>query len=143
MNDHKIENRDQNELTGGHNIWNINWREDGVRNKLMSHSIESAGQAVGVRSDKRCRPITFGIDTAACRTVVLARHPATRGYRCHWDVEPGVEYSTAAKSVVWDGGRRLLVSKDTDDRILTSRGKKASDGCQTHDTTRTMGLFRA
>ena len=41
-----------------------------VRNKLTSHCIESVGQAVSVRSDRRHRQITFGIDTAACRTVV-------------------------------------------------------------------------
>ena len=80
-------------LTGGHNIWSSNWRTDRVRNK-SSRSVESVGQTVGVSSDRRCRQITFGIDTAACRTVVLARHPATRGYRCHWDAEAGAQYST-------------------------------------------------
>ena len=82
-----------------------------VSPKLTSHSIESVGQAAGVRSDRRCRQLRLGIDTAACRTVVLARHPATRGYRCHWDAEAGVQYSTAGKSIVCDEGRRLLVSK--------------------------------
>ena len=46
---------------------------------LTGQSIESVGQAVGVKSEKKCRQITFSVDTAACRTVVLARHPATRG----------------------------------------------------------------
>ena len=87
---------------GGHNSLSRNWQNDSVRNKLKSHSLESVGQAVGVRSDKKCRRITFGIDTTACRTLVRARDPATRWYRCHWDAEAGVPYSTAGKSVVWD-----------------------------------------
>ena len=91
-------NRIQNKLTSGHNIWSRNWQDDCVRNKLTSHSTESVVQAVGVASDRRCRQITFGIDTAASRTAVPERHPATRGYRSHWDV--------------WDEGRRVLVSKD-------------------------------
>ena len=69
----------QNKLTDGHNTWSRNWQNDLVRDNFTSHSIESVGQAVGVRSDRRCRQIAFGIDTAACRTVVPARHPATRG----------------------------------------------------------------
>ena len=99
-------------MTDGHKSSNRNWQEDWVRKKLTSHSIESVGQAVGVRSDNRCRQTTFGIDTAACRTVVPARHPARRGYRCPWDAEAREQYSTAGMSVVWDEGRRLLLSKD-------------------------------
>ena len=114
----------QSKLTGGHNIWSRNSQGDRVRNKLTSHSIESVGQAVGVRSDRRCRQITFGIDTAACRTVVPARQPATRGYRCHWDAEAGVQYSTTGKTVVWDEGRRLLVSKDTEGKLMTSESRQ-------------------
>ena len=83
-------------------------------NKLTSHSIVSVGQAVGVRSGKGKRQITFEVDTAACGTVVPARHPATRRYICHWDAEARVPYWTAGKSVVLDEGRRLLVSKDTE-----------------------------
>ena len=75
-NGHQIENGVQNELTVGHNISSRNSQNDRVRHKLTSHNIESVGQAVGVRSHKGFRQITFGIDTAACRTVVLARHPA-------------------------------------------------------------------
>ena len=33
------------------------------------------------------------------------------GYRCHWDAGARVQHSTAGKSVVWNEGRRLLVSK--------------------------------
>ena len=50
---------------------------------------------------------------------MLARHPATRGYRCHWDVETAVPYSTAGKSVVWDVGGHVLVSKDTEGKLMT------------------------
>ena len=39
-------------------------------------------------------------------------HPATRGYRVPWEAEAAVPHSTAGKSVVWDEGRRFLVSKD-------------------------------
>ena len=48
---------------------------------------------------------------------------ATRGYRCHWDAEAGVPYSTVVKSVLWEKGRRLLVSKDTEGKpmIIESR----------------------
>ena len=93
----------QNKMTDGHEIWNTSWQEHWVRNKLTSHRTEQVGQAVGVRSDRRCRQITFGIDIAACKTVVLARHSNTR-YRCHWDAEAGVQHSTAGKSVVWEEG---------------------------------------
>ena len=97
-----------------------------MRNKLTSHSIESVGQAVGVRSDRRRRQITFGIGTAACRTVVLARHPtATRWYRCHLGGEAGAQCSTAGKSVVCDVGRRLLVSKDAEGKLMTIESRQA------------------
>ena len=55
--------------------------------------------------------ITFGLDTAACRTGVPGNHHAARGYRVHWDSGAGVPYSTAGKSVVWNEGRRLLVAE--------------------------------
>ena len=57
--------------------------------------------------------------------MVPARHPASRGYRCHWDAEAGVQFSTAGKSVVWDGGRRLLVSKDTEGKLITIESRQA------------------
>ena len=106
-------------------MWSRNWQNDRLRNKLTSHSIESVEQAVGVRSDRRCGQITFGIDTAACRTVVSARHPATRGYRCHWDAEAGVQYSMAGRSAVWDEGRRLLLSRDTESKLMTTESRQA------------------
>ena len=118
----------QNKMTGGHNIWSRNWKNDRVRNKLTGHSIESVLQAVGVRSERRCRQITFGIDTAACRTVVPARHPATpamMGYKCHQDVESGVQYSTASKSVVWGEGLRLTMSEDKEGKLMTIESRQA------------------
>ena len=62
---------------------------------------------------------------AACRTVVRARPPATRGYRCHWDGEARVPYSSVGRSVVWDEGRRLLVSKDTEGKLMTIESRQA------------------
>ena len=93
-----------------------------MRNIWTSHSIESIGQAVGGTSARRCRQITSGIHTAAFRTVAPARHSATRGYRCHWDAEARVPYSTAGKSVVW--GRRLLVSKDIEGKLMTIESRQ-------------------
>ena len=108
----------------GSNTWNRKWKQSWRRDGLTSPSIESVWQAVGVRSDKRCRQITFGIDTAAGRTVVPARHLATRGYRCHWDADAGAHYSTAGKSVVWDEGRRPLVSRDPEGRLMTTESRQ-------------------
>ena len=79
-------------------------------NKLIRRSIESVGQAVGVRSH-----ITFGVDTAALQdrdaSTASPRHEGTDVTR---DVNSGASYSTAGKSVVWDEGRHLLVSKDSE-----------------------------
>ena len=61
----------QTKLTGGHNIWNSNWRDNLVCNKLTDHSIQSVVQAV-VRSDKRCRRITFGVYMAVCSSAGTA-----------------------------------------------------------------------
>ena len=136
----------QNKLTGGHNIWSRNWQGDWVRHKLTSHSIESVGQVVGASTDRRCRRITFEIETAACRTVVRARHPAARGYRCHWDAEARLPCSTAGNSLVWCEGRRLLVSHNAEGKLMTIESRQAMvrrPFCQSHDTARTTGLFRA
>ena len=61
-------------------------------------------EAINVRTDQSNRKITFGVDTAACRTVVPGNHPAARGHRVHWDSGAGVPCSTAGKSMVWDEG---------------------------------------
>ena len=73
-----------------------------------------------------------------------ARPRATGGYRCHWDAEAGVPDSTAGKSVVWDGGRRLRLSKDTEPMISESRTaevRRQLMAVKPMDTTRTVGLF--
>ena len=62
---------------------------------------------------------------AACKTVVPARHPATRRYRVHWDKAAGAPYTTAGKSVVWDGGQRLLVAKDAEGKPLSIKPRQA------------------
>ena len=46
--------------------------------------------------------MTFGIDTAACKTVVPANHPAARGYLVHKDSLLGCAYSTAGRDKVYD-----------------------------------------
>ncbi|MCH2137401.1 MAG: PQQ-like beta-propeller repeat protein, partial [Phycisphaerales bacterium] len=84
----------------------------GNDDKGNEHSI-GAFESVDVRSDRSRRSITFGVDTAACRTVVPASHPAARGYRLHKDAESGAAYSTAGKSLVYDEGRRVLVAKQS------------------------------
>ena len=48
------------------------------------------------RLDPSRRTITFGIDTAACKTVV-PYHPATRWYLVHKDSLLGCAYSTAGR----------------------------------------------
>ena len=81
-------------------------------------------KTTNVRTDQSNRKITFGVDTAACRTVVPGNHPAARGYRVHWDSEAGVPYSIAGKS---NGlGRRS-----------TSVGGKAGDGRNDYDRVTT------
>ena len=51
----------------------------------------------------------------------VQNRPATRAYRSHWDAEAGVPYLAAGKSVVWDEGRHLLVSKDTEGKSIESQ----------------------
>ena len=111
-----------------------------ARDKLSGHRIDSVGQAVGDRSDKRCRQITLGVDTAACRTVVPGKASGNTKVQMSLDAEAG--------EVAWDEGRRLFVSKDTEGKPITIESRQAelrkpSNGCQTHDAARTMGLFRA
>ena len=52
------------------------------------------------RLDPSQRTITFGIDTAACKTVVLADHRAARGYLVHKDSLLGCAYSTVGRDKV-------------------------------------------
>ena len=43
---HKTENRVQNEMTDGHNIWNKNWRDNWVRNRLTGNSMPRCGNLI-------------------------------------------------------------------------------------------------
>ena len=54
------------------------------------------------------RTITFGIDTAACKTVVPDNLPASRGHLVHKDSLLGCAYSTAGRDKVYDQGKRIL-----------------------------------
>ena len=58
------------------------------------------------------RTITFGVDTAACKTVVLANHPAARGYLVHKDSLLGCACSIALRDKVYDQGKRILCTSD-------------------------------
>ena len=81
---------------------------------------------ISTRTDQTNRTITFGVDTAACRTVVPGNHPAARGCRVHWDPGAGVPYFTAGKSVVWDEGRRLLVAKQATGEPVMIESRQAT-----------------
>ena len=60
------------------------------------------------RLDPSQRTVTFGIDTAACKTVVPPNHHGTRGYLVHKDSLLGCAYSTAGRDKVYDQGKRIL-----------------------------------
>ena len=64
------------------------------------------------RLDPSQRTITFGIDTAACKTVVLANHLATRGCLIHKDSLLGCACSTAGRDKLYDQGKRILCTSD-------------------------------
>ena len=106
---------ERRKTTSSSKIWTVStrsWNIDAITNKERSlqskmDSITKYNGKVSMISDETDqsnRTITFGVDTAACRTVVLGNHPAARGYRVHWDSGAGVLYSTAGNSVVWDEG---------------------------------------
>ena len=69
--------------------------------------LESLG--AGERDDRAHRALRFGVDTAACTTVVPSAHPAVRGYRTHVDARVGTLYSTAGKTTIADEGQKMLV----------------------------------
>ena len=72
------------------------------------------------RLDPSQRTITFGIDTAACKTVVPANHPAARGYLVHKDSLHGCAYSTAGRDKVVDQGKRILCTPDETGKPMAS-----------------------
>ena len=57
--------------------------------------------------DPSQRTVTFGIDTAACKTLVVANHLAARRYLVHKDSPLGCAYSTACRDKVYDQGKRI------------------------------------
>ena len=79
----------QSTLTGGHKIWNSSWQTIGCVTSCWV-SIETVGQAVGARSDKICRQITFGVYATACRTMP-ALHQQHEGTGA---IETKLEYHT-------------------------------------------------
>ena len=60
------------------------------------------------RLDPSQRTITFGIDTAECKTVVSSNHPAVRVKLVHKDSLLGCAYSTTGRDKVYDQGKRIL-----------------------------------
>ena len=63
------------------------------------------------RLDHSQRDITFGIDTAACQTVVPANHLAARGYLVHKESLLGCASSTAGRDKVHDQGKRIEIKR--------------------------------
>ena len=55
------------------------------------------------------RTVTFGFDTAAFKTVVLANRFAARGYLVHKDSPLGCAYCTAGRDKVYDQRKEDLV----------------------------------
>ena len=56
-----------------------------------------------------------------CRQGILQHE----GTDVHWDAEARVPYSIAGQFVVWDKGRRLFVSKDTEGKPTTIEFRQA------------------
>ena len=66
------------------------------------------------RLDFSQRTVTFGIDTAACNIVVLANHPAARGYLVHKDSLLGPESQWPSRA---GKCRRPLMAVTVDDGL--------------------------
>ena len=76
--------------------------------------------------DPSQRTITFGIDTAACKTVVAANHPVTRGYLIHKDSPLGRAYRTAGRDKVYDEGKRILCTLDGTGKPMVIESRKVN-----------------
>ena len=76
------------------------------------------------RLDPSQRTITFGIDTAASKTVVLANHPAARGYLIHKDSLLGCACSTAGRDKVCDQRERILCTSDDTGKPMAIESRK-------------------
>ena len=80
------------------------------------------------RLDPSQRTFTFGVDTAACKTVVPAGHPAAREYLFHKDSLLGCAYSTAGGDKVYDQGKRILCTLDETGKPMAIESTKVD--CQ-------------
>ena len=69
-------------------------------------------------------PSHFGIDTAACKTVVAAHHPAARGYLVHKDSL--CAYSTAGRDKVYDQRKRILCTLDETGKPIAIESRKVN-----------------
>ena len=72
------------------------------------------------------RTLTFGIDTAACNTVVPVNHPAARGYVVHKDSLLGCGYSTAGRDKVYDQGKRILCTLGGTGKPMATESRKVN-----------------
>ena len=63
-------------------------------------------------------------NTAACKTVVLTNHLATRGYLVHKDSLLGCAYSTAGRDKVYDQGKRILYTLGETGKPLAIESRK-------------------
>ena len=68
----------------------------------------------------------FGIDTAACKTVVPTNHPAARWYLVHKDSPVGCAYSTAGRDKVYDQVKRILCTSDETGKPMAIQSRKVN-----------------
>ena len=93
------------------------------------------------------RTITYGIDTAACKTVVHVKHPAARGYLIQKDSLLGCAYSIAGRDKVYDQGKRILSIFDGNKKANGDREQKSQlpttlDGGHRDDGLWSMGTAK-
>ena len=78
------------------------------------------------RLDLSQRTITFGMDTAACKTAVPANHPAARGSLVHKDSLLGCAYSFAGRDKVYVQGKRILCTLDGTRKPMAIESRKVN-----------------
>ena len=79
-----------------------------IRDSNLGH-VKHSESVQHDRLDLSRRTVTFGIDTAACKTVVVTNHPAKRGSLVHKDSLFGCAYSTAGRDKVYGQRKKDLV----------------------------------
>ena len=85
----------------------------------------------------RSEPITFGIDTAACKSLVPSSHPV-------FDPQGlSIRMRVQHRGKVYDQGKRILFTLDTSGNPMVIESRKDVDGCHRDDRLWTMGLFWA